>query len=95
MSPFNGHTRRQHHRTSVKGGKARMRSIAPDQQREWGRRGGLASQARLRRIRDSAEVQGQSLAEEASDAITPNRGDYRGSMVPDRHGDALAHRVDE
>lgn len=51
-SNFNGHTKRQHRASSIKGGKARMRTVTREQQQAWGRKGGLAAQARLRRIRD-------------------------------------------
>ena len=86
--PFNGHTPRQHRAASAKGGKRRMKRVTHDQQREWGKRGGLASQARLRRIRESVEAHSMIAAQEAeggADDDGGGLGPHGGRKEPEPH----------
>lgn len=53
LSKFNGHTPRQHRAVAAKGGKSRMKKVTREQQKAWGRLGGLRSQERLRAKRDA------------------------------------------
>lgn len=62
--PFNGHTPRQHRAVAAKGGRNRMKKITRDQQRAWGRLGGLRSQERLREQREQIEQRAAELLKE-------------------------------
>ena len=64
LSKFNGHTPRQHRAVAAKGGRNRMKTVTRDQQREWGRRGGLRSQEKLRELREREEARANALLKE-------------------------------
>lgn len=64
LSKFNGHTPRQHRAVAAKGGKSRMKKVTREQQKEWGRLGGLRSQAKLREIREREEARAAAMVRE-------------------------------
>ena len=61
LSKFNGHTPRQHRAVAAKGGKSRMKKVTREQQKAWGRRGGLRSQEKLRELREREEARANAL----------------------------------
>ena len=61
LSKFNGHTPRQHRAVAAKGGKSRMKKVTREQQKEWGRLGGLRSQEKLRKLREAEEQRARAL----------------------------------
>lgn len=59
-------TPRQHRAAAAKGGRSRMKKVTREQQREWGRLGGLRNQARLREHRARLEAEANALLKEQS-----------------------------